>query len=82
MNDKYKKISLKERFVKDRNGNINPIIKYNDVWIKVLIGFNALELFGSIITGGDWGFIVFTNLIFLVIFLYSNKLKKEFLKNE
>jgi len=78
MKNKNTKRSLKERFVSDINGNINPLINYNDVFIKVLIGFNALELFGALITGGDWGFIVLTNLLFLSAFLYFNKLKKEF----
>jgi len=78
MKNKNTKRSLKERFVSDTYGNINPLLNYNDGIIKVLIGFNALELFGAFITGGDWGSIVLTNLLFLCVFLYFNKLKKEF----
>lgn len=47
----------------------NPFVKYRIIFIKVLVFFNLLELFGALITTGDWLFIVFTNLVFLISFL-------------
>lgn len=59
------------------NKKENPFIKYPEVLLKVLLFYNILELIGSFIVNGDWGYIVLANIVFLVMYLWLSKIRER-----
>lgn len=57
--------------------------KYNQDTLVVLLIYNVIEFFGSILVGGDWELIVLVNIIFLGYYFCMNKLKRKYgVKND
>jgi len=56
---------------------MNNLRKERDVLILVLLVFNIIELIGAIIVKGDWGYMVFANVVFLTLFLLLKQEKKK-----